>query len=141
MSFFVFCPRIFRGSHMICQKSTFSWYILVVFIGQLTSPVVMVLWWPVVLLQRHTMLGGWLILPLEFFGHPIRRTPGGCHYFSLFSFMWFSNDHEKHFLYVRESGSLSSEKFADFIFFTFLAAWPRLWKVRWSYAPSFCSAV
>ena len=38
---------------MICQKSTFSWYILVVFIGQLTSPVVMVLWWPVVLLQRH----------------------------------------------------------------------------------------
>ena len=42
---------------MICQKSTFSWYILVVFIGQLTSPVVMVLWWPVVLLQG-TMLGG-----------------------------------------------------------------------------------
>ena len=69
---------------MICQKSTFSWYILVVFIGQLTSPVVMVLWWPVVLLQRHD--ARWMTdITTRVFWTPNKAYTGRLSFFSVFS--------------------------------------------------------
>ena len=68
---------------MICQKSTFSWYILVVFIGQLTSPVVMVLWWPVVLLQG-TMARWMTDITTRVFWTPNKAYTGRLSFFQSF---------------------------------------------------------